>query len=176
MDDVVFVSVDFEGEDNFFDEPGILRPVSVGISILDTRDLDTKRMNIVLTQNLCFMSPRQFKDTDRHFLFGTSEELPFTITKDAIRAKLVNCLSQQDPEKEDQLRKVVLVTFDARGEAVIMEHLGIGLTGQPYLVGILDVQLEIRRILGVPPNKSEDELWSFMESLEACNSSYGNLQ
>jgi hypothetical protein len=176
MDDAILVSIDFEGEDNFFDEPGIIRPVSLGISVLDTRHLGTKRSHNISTQNLCFMSPRQFKETDRHFLFGASEELPFVITKDFLRMKINDLLSQEDIENKGSPRKVVLVTFDARGEGVIMEHLGIRLHDRPFLVGILDVQHEMMRILGVPKGKRPDELWSFMEALEACKISYGNLQ
>jgi hypothetical protein len=176
MDDVVFVSLDFEGEDNFFDEPGIIRPVSVGISVLDTRDLDTNRSDFIATQNLCFMSPRQFRETSKRFLFGTSEILPFVTTKDALRGKLNALLSQNDSENENQPRKVMLVPFDGRGEACIIEHLGIQLSNQPGIVGMLDVQEEMRRILGMPTWKKLDELWSFMEALEACKVSYGNLQ
>jgi hypothetical protein len=176
MDDVIFVSIDFEGEDNYFDEPGIIRPVSVGISVLDIRDLGTKLSETIPTQNLCFMSPRQFKETNKHFLFGASEELPFVTTKEALRSKLSSFLNQQDPEDANGPRKVVLVTFDGRGEAVIMDHLGVRFDDLPFLVGILDVQDVIKRVLGMPLGKRPDELWSFTEALEACKISYGNLQ
>lgn len=176
MNDVIFVSVDFEGEDNFFDQPGIIRPVSLGISSLDTRDLNMNGSHIIATQNLCFAGRRQFREIDERFLFGISEMLPFVITKDALRSKINNCLVQQDPEKEGDPRKIVLVTFDARGEAVIMEHLGIQLNNLPNLVGILDVQEQMKRVLAMPLSKGPDELWSFAEALEACKVSYGNLQ
>jgi len=191
MDDVVFVSVDIEGMANFLDEPGIVYPVSVGISTLDTRHLKTGRADIITTQNLCFMHSSNFTHNNRHFLFGESELLPFVTTKEAIRTKLSDCLFQPDPQAPGELRKAILLAFDARVEVLVMEHLGLDLLNQPSFGGILDPSKEMTRLFGDPPRKALYSLgkmrrdvwsfedgakWGFEESLNRCKCSYGNLQ
>lgn len=136
-----------------------------------------RRFDIISTQNLCFMSIRQFKDTNSHFLFGESEQLPYVTTKVVLRSKLISLLSQEDPQNEGVPRKAVLVTFDARGETCIIEHLGIRLADYPNLVGIVDIQEKTKKLLGLPLCiRHKDDMWSFMGALEACDVSFGNLQ
>lgn len=43
IDGVVIMFLDFKEEDDFFDEPGIIHPLPVGISIFDRRDFDTRK-------------------------------------------------------------------------------------------------------------------------------------
>jgi len=157
--DFLLIAIGFEGVQNIAEGFQGSRSSQLGISILDTRDLQT-HLELQLdrenppplrTRNFCTGNNAIYVRAVQKFRFGVSEAISIY----NIAAKIVECLKQQDPESDTgEYRDVTLVFQGGNTDKCLLGNLKVSQGGNTATVSsVLEVSRLADEVSGSNPRR-----------------------